>query len=57
MNAELQRVFELLERGLRVRDCWMLTLHIDPRFRSLQGDERLTKLLDSVGVPPGARER
>ncbi len=49
--GDLDAAFLSLERGLEIRDAWMVFLHVDPRFAPLRQDPRYGELARRVGLP------
>jgi serine/threonine protein kinase/tetratricopeptide (TPR) repeat protein len=48
--GERDAAFAWLDRGLRERSHWLLTLDVEPRFDSLREDPRFKELAAKVGV-------
>ena len=48
--AAIESVYALLDEALRIRDCWLLTLHVDRRFEPLWGERRFAEIVRAVGA-------
>ena len=50
-GSTIKTAFEWLERGLTMRDGWMIYLKQDPILDSLRLDPRFAELVKRVGLP------
>jgi len=48
--GEVDRVFELLEEAIQIRDGWLHYIGVDPVWDPLRGDPRFEAVLRRIGL-------